>query len=78
MSQHADVLQAILSGGVAPDDVEGFYVWAFGEDWQTAPMSSADDRWNERHKDLLVVKGTDPRNATITKMARLYVEFKHG
>lgn len=55
------------------EDVHKCLQWAFGEDENTIKISQWDDRWRQRHPELLTVHGYDDLYVSINKIAVCYL-----
>lgn len=58
-----------------------FAIWAFGSVWQTFNPFLDDIiylkyAWNERHRDLMVLKGDENVQDSLKKMKQLYEDKK--
>jgi hypothetical protein len=63
----------VVEAGVSPKKVDHCLLWAFGAGWQTAPVSSATERWNKLHSNIFVIHGTDEWECTMKFIARAYL-----
>ena len=55
-------------------DVHKFCTWAFGEGYEEKGIHTFKDLWNERHGDVLFVKGEDRIDGTVPKMVEIYAK----
>ena len=63
-----------------PHDVDADKVlkWALGEHYGNMAILSTDDRWNELHGDLFLLKGSDRIEDGLKRIVHAYKEQFHA
>lgn len=74
---YRSIVSEVLEENLVPmSETDDFAQWAFGDGYSTAPLSQLDNRWNERHGDIVFVNGHDELKAGTQKMVAAWI--KHG
>ena len=63
-----------ISVGVPREEIEEFYLWAFGDDYYFMRLNGMDDVWNERHGDIFIVQCDDLVTEAFERIGRAYLE----
>lgn len=54
---------------------QSFMKWAFGDSWETIPLSKLHLTWNKRHSQLVTVKSIDELTTIIFSMIDWYIQI---
>jgi hypothetical protein len=57
---------------IGEEAAERFALWAFGEGYESLESIKLMRRWNRRHKNLLLLKGSNDAKADLVKMIEIW------
>jgi hypothetical protein len=75
-SFHTIATEILISVGLYENEVDECLRWAFGDDVEQLEVSMLDDRWRQRHNDLLVIRGSDDLFQSIRRIGKIYLFMK--
>lgn len=68
----SDIKRIFMDAGLKEKDCEGCFLWAFGANVKQEKVGDARGTWNDRHKHLFEVRGTESMEVSLRRMAIVY------
>jgi len=68
--------QPLLNAGVPEEAIGDCMCWALGDGWGSMLCMDAGDVWNQRHRDLFLISGSDDCFETFCKIDKAYL-YEH-
>lgn len=70
-------VREFVASKIGEKDADRFALWAFGEDFGSLNPLQLMKRWNRRHKNLLLLKGSNDAKTDLLKMIEIWKKENH-